>query len=247
MRSVGWLDMSTRPEFISRFLYRVGDDELYWMPGTPPSAEVIEEAAAAARDILGFDAHSAAFTMLAEVIDVCTAEELESKGVGLAARNAIKHPRVIALTKLESVQRASIAVAAAQGLAWMEDCRKWVQDATLRNQIAKRVMTGIIVGIGRIKKDYSSAQLSALVRIGVSLRDNDVFVLRSRGAIAEILAGSLSNLPHDEVTLKALRRFLDVIAESPNAAPVFKAMDKLASLTSEDHAVQLQKAAAQWR
>ena len=205
------------------------------------------KASSAARDALGFDAHIAAFTTLADVIDVCTAEELESKGYGQAARNAGKHPRVVALTKLEFEQRAAVAAAAFQGLAWMEDCRQWVRDATLRNQIAKRVMTGVGVAVGRIKKGYTAAQLGALVRIGASLKDNDVFVLRSRGAIAEILAASSSSIPRDSETMVEIARFLDSIAERSNAAPVFKAMDKLLTLTSEQHAARLKQESSRWR
>src|SRR5215468_2639292 len=129
--------LATRTEFVSRFLYQIRDDEFYGNPGTLPKPEVIEQAGVAAKDAIGFDAHRESFTTLAEIIDVCTAEELASRGSGIAARNATKHPRVMALKKLDSAQRASIAAASAQGLAWMEDCRQWVQDHSLRNQIAK--------------------------------------------------------------------------------------------------------------
>ena len=181
--------LTNRAEFISRFLYQIRDDEFYGNPGSLPKSEVVVQASATARDIIGFDAHRASFTTLAEVIDVCTAEELASKGSGIAARNATKHPQVAALKKLDSAQRAGVAAAAAQGLAWMEDCRQWVQDHNLRNQIAKRVMTAILVSVGRIKRGYTAAQLAALAQIGASLRDTDVFVVRSRQAIDEILAG----------------------------------------------------------
>jgi hypothetical protein len=243
-----WSNMlENRSEFISRLLYSLKDNEPYSNPGKPPAPGTIAAASAAAIDVLGFDAHKEAFTTLAEVIDVCTAEELESKGSGQAARNAAKHPQVLALTKLRPEQRAAIAAAAFQGLAWMEDCRQWVQDATLRNQIAKRVMTGIVVAVGRTKKGYSCSQLGALVRIGSSSRDNDMFVLRSRGAIAEILAASLESLPRDDQTIAGMRNFLDKIAAYPNAAPVFQSIEKLLTFTSEEHAVRLRQEASQWR
>jgi hypothetical protein len=239
--------VASRADFISRFLYRVGDDEYYWVPGAPPTPEVIGKATAAAKDVLGFDAHQAAFTKLAETIDLCTAEELASKGHGLAARNASKHPAVISLGKLEPDRRAGLGAAAAQGLAWMEDCRPWVPDATLRNQIAKRVMAAIVVSVGRVKTGYTPAQLDALLRMGTSLKDNDVFVLRARGAIAEILAGNLGHLPKDKGTSTVMENFLDVICGSPNAAPVFKAVEKLLPLTSAQHASRLRQAALKWR
>jgi hypothetical protein len=234
-------------DFISRFLYRVGDDEYYWVPGAPPTPEVIAEASAAAKDVLGFGAHQAAFATLAETIDLCTAEELASKGHGIAARNATKHPAVIALSKLEHDRRAGLAAAALQGLAWMEDCRRWVSDATLRNQIAKRVMAAIVISVGRVKTGYTPAQLDALLRIGTSLKGNDVFVLRSRGAVAEILAGNVSHLPSDKGTLTVMGRFLDIVCASPNAAPVFKAVEKLLPLTSAQQASRLSRAAQKWR
>jgi hypothetical protein len=173
--------------------------------------------------------------------------ELKSKGNGQVARNATKHPKIIALLKLNYEKRASISAAAAQGLAWMQECSAWCRETTLRNQIALRVMAGVLVGVGRIKKGYSSAQLGALLRIGASLKDNDNFILRARGAIAEILAGSFGILPSDVKTLALMKQFLDVIAAGPNAASVFKAMEKLASLTGEDHLAQLRQAASRWR
>src|ERR1044071_4618943 len=175
--------LKDRAEFISRFLYRLDIKETYSNPGAPPTAETIAEASASANDRVSFDAHQAAFSTLAVVIDACTAEELPLKGNGQAARNASKHPQVVALGKLPSDQRAAITVAALQGLAWMEDCRPWVNDSTFRNQIAKRVMAGIVTAVGRIKKAYSPAQLGALLQIGASLKDSDLFVLRSRGSI----------------------------------------------------------------
>jgi hypothetical protein len=236
-------------EFISRFLYHVHtrDDEFYWEPGTAPTPQVVAQASGALKDVLGFAEHQGAFSTLAEVIDICTAEELGSKGNGIAARNSTKHPSVVALTKLNALNRASVAAAAAQGLAWMQECKKWVSETRLRNQIAIRVMTGIIVAVGRIKKGYSPAQLAALARIATSLESADHFILRSRGAIVEILAGNLNCLPRDEGTISAMRGLLDTIAAYPNAVPVFDAMDKLLHLTSAEHAAKLEKMASQWK
>ena len=240
--------MLTKPtDFISRFLYHLRDDEWYGNPGAPPTPEILAQVAATAKDTLGFEAHRGHFTALAKIIDTGVAEELAVRGSGIAARNASKHPLVAALGKSDFQDRAGISAAAAQGLVWMEECRQWVQDVTLRNQIAKRVMTAIVVSVGRIKRGYSPAQLAALVRIGASLKDNDVFVVRTRGAIAEILAGSFSSIPRDEGTLLVMRQFLDRVADCSNAVPVFKAMDKLLSLTSDDHAARLRQAILKYR
>jgi hypothetical protein len=179
--------ITSRNEFISRFLYRIGDDEFYGNAGTLPEPEVIARATGAAEDIVGFETHRESFSLLAEMIDVCTAEEIASRGSGVAARNASKHPLVTALKKLDLAKRASIACAASQGLAWMEDCREWVQDHTLRNQIAKRVMLAVLVSVGRNKKGYTAAQLAALARIRSSLEDMDIFVVRAREVIDEIV------------------------------------------------------------
>ncbi len=179
-----------RAQFISLFLYQIREDEFYGNPGSLPSPAIVEQAVAAAKDIVDFDLHRSSFALLAETIDVCTAQELALKGSGIAARNANKHPKVIELKNLNPEYRAGIAVAAAQGLAWMENCRPWVKDTTLRNQIAKRVMTAILFSIGRIKKGYSTAQLTALSQIGSSLEDMDLFVIRAREAIDEIVSGA---------------------------------------------------------
>ena len=222
---------ANKTEFIKRFLYQIRDEDFYWIPGTPPTKDVVAQASIATKDVIGYETHRAAFEKLAEVIDVCTAEELESKGHGMAARNATKHPSVIALTKLDSEQRAGVATAAAQGLAWMDDCGQWAKDTTLRNQIARRVMTAILVAVGRIKKGYESGQLAGLTRIGVSLQASDGFVLRARGAIVEILAGNISNFPRDKGTCKVLGELLDIIVARPNAQPALNAVDKLKPLT----------------
>ncbi|MEY2466951.1 MAG: hypothetical protein QOD03_1472 [Verrucomicrobiota bacterium] len=218
-----------RSEFISRFLYQIRDDEFYGNPGSPPTASVIQKVSTFVKDELGFEAYRTYFITLADILDVCVAEEIAARGSGIAARNASKHPRVVELSKLDSEQRAGISSAAAQGLAWYEQCedQNWLQDHSLRNQINKRVMTAIIVAVGRIKKGYTQSQLAALARVGISLQTSDTFALRARGAIVEILAGNFINLPRDEDTLTALRSLLDRIASQPNAAPVFQAMDKL--------------------
>ena len=138
----------------------------------------------------------------------------------------LKHPRVLALKKLAPEKQAGLAMASAQTLAWMEQCRKWVPDASLRNQISKRVMMAIIVS-GIIKRGYSPAQLSALARVGSKLRDCDIFVLRVRGAIAEILAGLASAISRDEATQTALKKLVKSVLERPNAAPATRAAQKL--------------------
>jgi len=216
-----------RAQFISRFLYQISDEEFYWASGTPANDEVIKGAVALAKDDLGFDSHFSDFETLAQTIDECIAEELISQGNGVAAKNASKHPRVVALAGLAPQRRAGIAAASAQSLAWMEQCRNWVQDHTLRNQIAKRVFTGILVTVGRVK-GYSDSELAALARIGAALKDMDLFVIRARGAIIEILAANATQIPSDKQTQIALKRLVDFTADYPaNPQPVLKGIAKL--------------------
>jgi hypothetical protein len=220
--------MLTRPaDFLSRFLYQISEDEFYWVPGTPPTPQIVEKAAARAKDDLGFERHRAHFASLADLIDACTAEELESHGSGQAARNAAKHARVMALAKLDPAARAGVAAAAAQGLAWIEACQPWARDSTLRNQVAIRVMAAVLVVAGRVRKGYEPEQLAGLARIGAGMRWCDLFYIRARGAIIEILAANAAACPRDPATLDALRQLLEVAESHANPAPVIKAMASL--------------------
>ena len=220
-------------KFISRFLYQINDEEPYWVAGSPPKEETIKQALAIAKDDLNFESHRSHFEVLADVLDACVAEELASHGNGIAAKNASKHPRVLALVDLSETERAGIALVSVQTLAWMEQCRKWVQDHSLRNQIAKRVLTGILVTAGRIKSGYSDLQLAALAQIGVTLHDMDLCVIRARGAIAEILTANAAKIPTDKKTRDALKHFVDFTADYPaNPQPVLKAIAKLRSVTA---------------
>jgi len=224
--------------FISRLLFQIQDDEPYWVNGTPPTPQLVANACAVAKDEVDFDSHRSHFDGLAEILDACIAEELETHGHGIAARNATKHPRVVALTKSDSQHRAGIATAAAQGLAWYEACNKWVQDHSLRNQIAKRVMTAILVVAGRVREGYSTAQLAAVARLGASMRGMDLFEIRARGAILEILAANIAGLARDKSTLTAIRKLVSFAAEYPaNPQPVLKAIEKLTSFAQHENLV----------
>jgi hypothetical protein len=48
-------------------------------------------------------------------------------------------------------------------------------------------MLAVLVSVGRNKKGYTAAQLAALARIRSSLEDMDIFVVRAREVIDEIV------------------------------------------------------------
>jgi hypothetical protein len=203
-------------------------DQPYWVD-SPPSPSIISEAVAAATDRVGFEGLEPEFKALASIIDACCAEELELRGYGQAAKNATKHPLVAAIAQEPPSTRFGIALASGQGLRRMEDCRDWVQDHSLRNQIAKRVMTGILVVAAQRKTVGPMDRLAALAIVGSLMRDRDVFVIRAQGAIAEILASQINCIPHDPETLQAVQA-LCRIAGIMDLKSVEKAVGKLSAL-----------------
>ena len=213
-----------RAEFLSRFLHQLRDDWSY----LPPTPATIQQAVAVSKDELGFDMYRAQFTTLADIMDACATESLWGG-------NPLKHHRVLALAKLEPSQRAMIVVAAAQGLVWMDQCGRWRQHNTPKNEIALGVMTAVLIVAGRIRGGYSANQLAALARIGASSQDMDLRFISARGAIAEILALSIRELPRNKETLTALKQFLDFTARYPaNLKRVAKAIDKLTRLMTHE-------------
>jgi hypothetical protein len=220
------LHSMNRTEFLSRFLHQLRDDWSY----SPPTPATIQQAVAVSKDEIGFEKYRAQFVELAAIMDTCVAESLWGG-------NPLKHPRVIALAKLEPSQRAAIAVAAAQGLVWMDQCRQWVQRNTPKESIALRVMAAVLLVVGRVRNGYSAPQLAALARIGASSQDMDLVVISARGAIAEIMAVNTLQIPRDKETRIALKQFLDFTASYPhNLQRVVKAINKLLPFTSNDHA-----------
>ena len=221
--------LTNRTDFLARFLHQLRDDWTY----VPPTPKTIAQAAAAAKDEIGFDMYRAQFMTLAHIMDTCAAEDLWGG-------NPLKHPRVLALAKLEASQRAMIAVAAAQGLVWMDQCQKWVQRNTPKESIALRVMAAALLVAGRVGSGYSAPQLAALARIGASSQDMDLVAISARGAIAEILAANIREFPRDKETRIALKQFLDFIGSDDhmvnNLKPVVRAIDKLTPLTVDEHA-----------
>jgi len=65
-------------------------------------------------------------------------------------------------------------------LAYSAGCAAKTAEATLRNQIAKRVMLAVLVSVGHIKRGYTAPQLAALAQMGASLQDMDIFAVRAR-------------------------------------------------------------------
>ena len=63
----------------------------------------------------------------------------------------------------------------------------------------------------------------------------------------ETLASHLNSLPRDQETLSMLGQLLERIAGQPNAAPVFKALDKLTALLPDAEAAKLRRAASPWQ
>ncbi len=215
---------TNRAEFITRFLHQLRDDWTY----SPPSLETVQQATAVSTDEIGFERYHAQFTTLADIMDVCGAESLWGP-------NPLKHHRVLALAKLEPSQRAMIAVAAAQGLVWMDQCARWRQHNTPKNEIGLAVMTAVLIVAGRNRDGYCAEQLAALARIGASSQDMDLRFISARGAIAETLALNIRQLPRNKETLTALKRFLDFTARYPdNLKRVARAIDKLRHLTAHE-------------
>ena len=135
--------ISGPPDFISRFLYQIRDDEFYGNPGLPPKPETIKQAAAAAKNVLGFDAHRAWFTLLAEADHICSAEELQLRGSGIAARNASTASTNCCSQEIKCRRRRA-GLSAGRSPGWHGwRIAEWIQNATLRDQIAKQVMTAI--------------------------------------------------------------------------------------------------------
>ena len=186
------------------------NDEWWKNPDSLPSPQIVEEAVAMVKVRLDFHAHEAPLSVLAEAMDACVAEEMPLRGFGQAGKNAKKHPRVIALSQTDAAKRSQVALAAAQALAWMEECRKWCQDANLRTQIQKRVMAAALALIAEKKTIYTPIELSVLTQIGASLKDRDAFVLGALGGIVEIIAKHAKDLPRDAKTLEACKRLLDM-------------------------------------
>jgi hypothetical protein len=184
--------------------------ELWWKnPDREPTPEAVQEAASCAKDQVGFNSHQTAFSALAEVMDVCVAEEIPLRGYGQAGSNAKKHPRIISLVKSHEEARSHLALAAAQTLVWMEDCRKLCHDANLRTQIQKRVVAATLMLIAGQKSIYTASELSVQAQLGASLKDRDVFVLGSVAAIVEIVAKHAKELPRTSGTIAACRQLLD--------------------------------------
>lgn len=170
---------------------------------------MVQEAESCAKDQVGFNSHQGAFSALAEVMDVCVAEEIPLRGFGQAGSNAKKHPRVISLVKSHEVTPSQLALAAAQTLVWMEDCRHLCHDANLRTQIQKRVVAATLMLFAEKKSVYRASELSVLAQLGASLKDRDVFVLGSIAAIVEIVAKHVKELPRTPETIAACKHLID--------------------------------------
>ncbi len=191
-------------EFVSRFLHQVHDDWTY----SPPTAEALQDALSACKDELGFADYEAQFLELGEIMDAQAA-------IGLWGGDPRKDARVLAIADREPARRAAMVAAAAQTLAWLDQCQNRVRNNTPRNQIGMKVATSVLLVAGKAKGGFTPAQLAALVRIGASSQDMDGMIIMGRGMIAVILAGHSEEIPADPATRRALKEFLDFINAYP--------------------------------
>jgi hypothetical protein len=202
--------MLTRPtDFVALFLSEGNDDEPYWMPGRPASAQTLAEVTGWIQDDLGFEAYREHFQRLAEVIEVCTAEALADRGSGVAATKTIAHPSVLKLAELTGEQQAGISAAALQGLAWFEKCLPLKRDTFLRNQVALRVLVAVLMVIGVKARGYSPAQLAAIAALAAPMRGTGHFDLHAHDAVVKLLAANVKQLPRNETTRADVRMLLD--------------------------------------
>jgi len=221
--------LSNRSDFLQRLLHQSREDKPYW-DTSPPTPEILQQAASAVKDEIGFEAHCHYFNLITEVIDACVKEHVDAAlGKGAAFPNTWKHPRVLALVNLDIEERAGSVCAAAQGVKWIDEIQPWIHGHTLQNEIAKRVLIGILMCSAKVKKCFSAVDLKALIRLGNSIRGQDSFGPVAQVAIIVILASNADDLPLDSETQTLLPEYLDYIAPQTDLKYVLKAIDKLRS------------------
>jgi hypothetical protein len=221
--------LADQGDFLKRLLHQGREGQPYWITARP-TPEVLQKAATAIKDEIGFDAHLSHFRLLTEVIDFCVAEYVDSmSGKGSAFQNTLKHPRILALANLEGKERTGVICAAAQGIKWIDEIQPWVHEHTLQNEIAKRVMIGILRDATKVKKCFTATDLNVLIRLGSSIKGQDSYGIIAQMAIVEILASNAANLQLDDKTCALLSRYLDDVASQSDLKGILKAIDKLKS------------------
>jgi hypothetical protein len=221
--------LSNKADFLLRLLHQARDDKPYWVT-LPPTPEMLQQAVASVKDEIGFEAHLHHFNLMTEVVDACVTEYVDSMlGKGSVFQNTLKHPRILALANLDAKDRAGVICAAAQGIKWIDDIQPWIHGHTLQNEIAKRVMIGILRCSTKVKKCFTATDLKVLIRLGNSIKGQDSFGIIAQMAVVEILASNAADLPLDNDTRTLLPGYLDYVTSRTDLKGVLKAIDKLKS------------------
>ena len=221
--------MISKTQFLERFLHQACKDQPYWVTTSLPS-EVLQKISVTITDKLGFKSHNIHFNLLAEIIDECVTEHVEATKRGVYdVQNTLNHPRIKALANLPAEQRAGVICAAAQSMSWIDEIQPWIIGHTLQNEIAKRVLVGVLRCFSKKKQAFSAIELKVLVSLGGSIEGQDSFGIIAQMAIVEILATNVASLKIDNDIKKSLPKFLNQVAAQSDLAYVVKAIDKLRS------------------
>jgi hypothetical protein len=139
----------------------------------------------------------------------------------------LTHPRIKALGNLPAGQRAGVICAAAQSMRWIDEIQPWVKGLTLQNEIAKRVVVGVLRCFSKTKQPYSTTDLKVLANLGACIKGQDSFGIIAQMAIVEILAANIDNLKIDKEMKTVLPAWLKRVAAGSDLASIRKAIDKL--------------------
>jgi len=189
---------------------------------------VLQKVADAVKDRLGFESHRVHFNLLVEIIDECVNEYVEATKRGIYdVQNTLTHPRIKALADLPAEQRAGVICAAAQSMRWIDEIQPWINGHALQNEIAKRVLVGVLRCFSKKKQSFSASDLKILASLGGSIEGQDSFGIIAKMAIVEILATNAAGLKIDKELKTFLPTYLDQVAAQSDLAYVVKAIDKL--------------------
>ena len=112
-------------------------------------------------------------------------------------------------------------------MRWIDEIQPWIKGDTLQNEIAKRVVVGVLRCFSKKKQSFSTTDLKVLVNLGASIKGQDSFGIIAQMAIIEILAANIAGLKIDEEMKIFLPAWLKRVAARSNLAYVRKAIDKL--------------------
>ena len=221
--------MISETQFLERFLHQACKDQSYWVTTSLPP-EVLQKISVVVKDKLGFESHNIHFNLLVEIIDECVTEYVEATKRGAYdVQSTLTHPRIKALANFPAEQRAGVICAAAQGMSWIDEIQPWIVGHTLQNEIAKRVLVGVLRCFSKKKQSFSDIDLKVLVSLGGSIEGQDSFGIIAQMAIVEILATHVACLKIDKEIKKSLPKYLNHVAAQSDLAYVVKAIDKLRS------------------